>query len=104
MATGNGQQMQVVIAQHSLKRVSQVTAKAHGFQRSRAAVNQVATAPKLVFLGIKIHRVQQPAQFVITALNITNCVNRHQLIAPGNDSKKGSMRTLNPSPSSVRMK
>jgi len=82
MALGERQQMQIVIAEHDHGAISEIAHEAHGRERGRAAVDQVADEPQVVVRTIEPEGLEQRLQFVEAALNVADRVGC-QPIPPG---------------------
>ena len=75
---GHGQQMQIMVAQHTGHGVANGVEKTQGLQRLRAAVDQVADQPKLVLRGIEGHLLEQALERFEATLQVADGIHRHQ--------------------------
>ena len=78
---GHRNEMQVVIAKHAYRAITQSTNIAKHGQRIWSAIDQIADEPQTIAFRIKRYFVDQLAQFVIAALNVTDCEYRHDLVS-----------------------
>ena len=78
----DGEQMQVVVAEHGDRAVAQRLDQPQHLQRTRSAVHQVADQPQPVCRRIETGILQQPRQFGITTLHIAHRINRHHVFPP----------------------
>ena len=75
---GDSQQVQVVVAEHGDGAVAQPFDKTQGIEGVRAAGDQIAAEPEHVLVGIERGKIQQTAQVVVTALDVTDKTVRHE--------------------------
>ncbi|MNQ64041.1 hypothetical protein D3C85_784450 [compost metagenome] len=94
------QQVQVMVAEHAHQRFANAVEEAQGFQRLRAAVDQVAHQPQTIPLWVERHLFEQALQGLKTALQVTDSVRCHQCRAPGTARRKGAMMASKCLPSS----
>lgn len=85
----DGQQVQVVIAQHAHQGVAHGIKKAQGFQRLWAAVDQIANQPQAILGRVESDFFKQALQRLQAALQVTDGISRHQCRAPGTARRKG---------------
>ena len=78
----DGQKMQVMITQNHLHTAVVFFGKFQGFQRLRAAIDNIADQPKGVRTMIKADFGKQQSQLVKTALNVSDCVMCHYYCFP----------------------
>ena len=76
-AFGNGQQVQVVIAENGDGAVAQRFDQAQHLQRIRPAIDQIAHQPESVLRGIETYLLQQLLKLDVTTLNVAYCIDRH---------------------------
>jgi hypothetical protein len=69
--------MQVVIAEHRNRSPAQAADQSQHIQGAWTAIDEVSGKPDLVYLRIESQPVEHLAQFVVTALDVADCVNRH---------------------------
>lgn len=79
-AAGHGQKMQVMVAQYGDRVRSSRSNEAQDFSRLGPTVDEVAHAPELISPGLEFELRHQGLEAVCTALNISNCINRHRAI------------------------
>src|SRR5690606_5270435 len=80
-----------MVAQHGGHRVANGIQEAQGFQRLRAAVDQVADQPQVVLGWIEVDPFQQAFQWLQATLHVTDGIQGHQCKAPGTARLKGVM-------------
>lgn len=73
----HGEQVEVVIAQYCHRSGPKPFDESQDRRRLWASVDQVANEPKPVSREIKVDLVQELLQSGVTALNVTDCENRH---------------------------
>ena len=98
-AVRDREQVQVVVAEHHDGVVTEGAHEAQRLERSRATVDEVAHEPQPVAVGEEADRLQQRAQFPVTALHVTDRIARHCRI-PGIARRNGSIGASNCAPSS----
>ena len=69
--------MQVVIAQHGNGAISQRFYIAQGLQGLRTAVDQIPGEPERIPGRIEFEFIEECAQCVVAALNVTDGIDRH---------------------------
>src|SRR5437879_4274434 len=77
----DGQEMEVVIAQHRYSTVPQCLDKPQDLQRLRPTVHEIASKPELVACTIKMQPVEQGKQGGKTALHISYSINSHSCLS-----------------------
>jgi len=77
-ALSERQQMQIVVAEHGHRAITQITHEAQGGERGRAAVDEIAHEPQAILRAIEPECAKQRLQFFETTLNITDCVGSHK--------------------------
>ena len=77
-ACTDGQQRQVMVAQHHHALLAQRMDQAQGFQRLPATVDQVTAEPQFVRRGVELDFFQQTAGDVVTALQVADCPDAHR--------------------------
>jgi len=76
-ALGQRQQMQIVVAEHGHRAITQITHEAQCGERGRAAVDEVAHEPQAIFRAIEPECAEQRLQLFEAALNIADRVGSH---------------------------
>ncbi|MNY23893.1 hypothetical protein D3C86_1575770 [compost metagenome] len=99
----HGQQVQVVIAEHAGHRFAHGKQEAQGFQRLRAAVDQIADQPQVVASRIEGHPIEQALERLQAALDVADGIQRHQCRAPGTARRNGWIGAAKPWPSPACM-
>ncbi|MNP20603.1 hypothetical protein D3C76_1131790 [compost metagenome] len=97
------QQVQVMIAEHAHQRFADAIEEAQGFQRLRAAVDQVAHQPQAIACRVEGDLLEQALQCVEAALQVANGIGCHQCKAPGTARRNGAMMASKCLPSSARI-
>jgi len=69
--------MQIVVAKHAHRAITEITHEAQCRERGRAAVDEVAHEPQAIFRTIEPECAKQRLQFFETALNIADRVGSH---------------------------
>ena len=78
VARGDGQQVQVVVAEHDLRRVAQRLHLAQDRERTGAAVDEVADEPQPVARRREPDQVEQLHELLVAALQVADRVVRHR--------------------------
>ena len=103
----DGEQGQVVVAQHDDTVFAQRVHQAQRFQRLSAAVHQVAAEPQPVLRGVEADLLQQSLRGVVAALQVADGPDTHapgpQCRVRGTDRVKGAMGASKRVPSSASM-
>src|SRR6266700_3849679 len=73
----DGQEMEIVVAQHRYSTIPLRLNKQQYLQRLRSTVHQITSIPQLVACTIKLQTVEQGEQGGKTALHISNSINSH---------------------------
>ena len=73
-----GQQVQIVVAEHGQRAVAEGFHQPQGLQRIRAAIDEIAAKPEGIRGLIEIDFLEQPAKLRIAALNVAYRVNCHR--------------------------
>jgi len=76
-ALSKRQQMQIVVAEHGHRAITQIPYEAQCSERGRAAVDEVAHEPQAIFRAIEPEFAKQRLQLFETALNIADRVGSH---------------------------
>ena len=79
---GDGQQREVVVAQHADGVGAQRMHQAQGFQRFAAAVDEVAAEPQLVARRVECDLLQQSLRRCVAALQVTDGPDAHASTGP----------------------
>src|SRR5687768_12487363 len=69
--------MQIMVAQYHDYRILQAHDEPQYRQRPRAPVDDIPDQPEPVFFVIELNQVEKLPEFLITALQITNCESGH---------------------------
>ena len=83
MARGDGQQVEVVIAQHRRRGIAKFPHLAQDRERFRAAIDEVTHEPQAVGSRRERDEVQELAELGVAALNVADCVERHFCLSEG---------------------
>ena len=78
VAEGDGQQMQVVIAERHRRRIAEGANAAQHLERGGPAIDQIADEPEPVAIRGEFQRFEQGAELRIAALHIADSVQRHR--------------------------
>lgn len=78
---GDGEQMQIVIAEDRRRAFAHRGHLAQEGERRGPAVDEVADEPQAVALARKADEREEIAEFCVTALDIADCVERHEVAA-----------------------
>jgi hypothetical protein len=100
-ALRDGQQGEVVVAQHHDAVEIERPDQTQGFERLATAVDQIAAEPEVVRRRIEAQPLQQPLQRVVAALQVADGVGGHQCKVRGIDSVKAGIGASNRVPSSA---
>src|SRR5581483_3297325 len=73
----DGEEMQVVIAEHGDRAIAKAFDEAQALGRLRPAVDQVAGEPQPVGRRVEADLVQEPLQLVAAPLQVADRVNAH---------------------------
>src|SRR5690606_19409036 len=76
---GTGQQVQVVIAQHSDEGDAETFEKSQRLEGVGSAVDQIADRPQGIPRRVEVDLAQQALQRLQAALNVTDCIDSHTL-------------------------
>jgi hypothetical protein len=76
-ALGHGQEVQIVIAEHGQRGLSEPLHEAQHLERAGSAVDQVPGQPQASIRRIETNAVQEGPQLIITTLDITDGVGEH---------------------------
>ena len=71
---GQREQVQIVVAEHHDRAISEVAYEAQGRERTRAAIDQISDEPQPVPAPVEAANLEQRPQFVEAALNVAYCV------------------------------
>jgi hypothetical protein len=77
-ALGDCEKIEIVVAEHGHRPLAQAARVTQRLERLRPAVHEIADEPKRVVRGIEGNRVEQPAQLVVTALDVADGVSAHR--------------------------
>ncbi len=75
---GHRQQVQVVVTEYGNGTVAQILDESQCVERVWAAGDQIAAEPEHIIFGIELGKIQQTAQVVVTALDVTDKTVRHE--------------------------
>jgi len=81
-ALSERQQMQIVVAEHAHRAITQIAHEAQCGERGRAAVDEIADQPQAILRAIERECAQQRLQLIEAALNITDRVGGHSSERP----------------------
>jgi hypothetical protein len=77
LAGRKGEQVQIVIAKHGNRRVTERFYKSECFQRFGPAVDEVTRKPERVVGGVEADGVEEGPKRIVTSLQITDRIDRH---------------------------
>ena len=80
-ARGDGEQMQIVVAEYHDGRRSQRLDEAQRIERPRSAIDEVADEPRTIAGGVEGKTIEQELELCAAALNVTNCVDCHDKVS-----------------------